>query len=86
MKRTTVVLPPDLEERAKRRARERGLTFGELVRIALRRELGEEGRPGARLPFLVELRRARRGGAPVADLSRNAETYLYGRKRRRKSS
>ncbi len=78
MRRTTVVLPRDLEARAKRRARERGVSFAELIRLALARELGARSRVGAPLPFLRELPHARRGRKGPADLSANLERYLYG--------
>jgi len=36
MHRTTIMIPDDLKEQAAKRARERGVSFGELVREALR--------------------------------------------------
>ena len=41
MKRTSIVLPADLRARAKRRAKERGVSFAELVRSAVAREVSE---------------------------------------------
>jgi ribonuclease BN (tRNA processing enzyme) len=39
MKRTTIMFPHDLKARAERAARERGISFGELVRRSLRSAL-----------------------------------------------
>ena len=41
MKRTTVMLPPELKARAMRSARERGISFGELLRRSLRAAIEE---------------------------------------------
>lgn len=75
MKRTTVHLPADLRARAKRCARERGITLAELVRAALRREV-REGR--ADDPLFRPMRGYRRRPGVPTDLSVNHEAFLDG--------
>ena len=43
MKRTTIMLPQDLKARAELRAREQGLSLGELIRRSLRRTIEQPG-------------------------------------------
>ena len=52
MKRTTVMLPDDLDERVRLEARRRGVPVAEVVRDALERELPPP-RPGRRLSFFA---------------------------------
>jgi hypothetical protein len=51
--RTTVSISDELLAAAKRRARERGQTLGEVVDAALRRELATTAEPRARPPIPV---------------------------------
>lgn len=44
VKRTTVYLPEDLKARLERRARLRGVTEAEIIRMALSKELAESDR------------------------------------------
>jgi plasmid stability protein len=60
---------PDLLERLRRRARERGCSVAQVVREALERELGNEGRP--RPSFVGTIRSGR------SDLSKRAAEDEY---------
>lgn len=74
MKRTTVVLSADLRARALRAARDRGLSFSDLVRRGIERELAaseEEDSLFRRIPLPP-------GANPPRDLARNLDAYLYG--------
>jgi hypothetical protein len=75
MHRTTLMLPPDLKTRAQSRAREMGISFGELVRQALESELSAP--PGRRDddPLFADV--AVFGGEAPADLSAAHDRYLY---------
>lgn len=78
MKRTSLMLPPELQARAFRYARDLGISFGELVRDALEATL-ERARPGGGLKDpLFEDRAVHRGPSP-ADLSEAHDRYLYER-------
>jgi len=44
MKKTTILLPEDLRNRASRRAYSRGISFGQLAREAIEKYLTEENR------------------------------------------
>ena len=67
--RTTVSISDDLLAAAKRRARERGQTLGEVVDAALRRELLQPGHSQERPP--VPVFRGGSGPRPGVDLSSN---------------
>jgi hypothetical protein len=67
--RTTVSISDELLAAAKRRARERGQTLGELVDAALQRELNEAGAPVDAPP--VPVFRGGTGPRPGIDLSSN---------------
>ena len=54
MRRTSIHLPPELRKRADRRARQLGISFGELVRCALAAFLDEAQEPGARDVFFAD--------------------------------
>ena len=73
MKRTTVILPLELENRAKVTARKRGVSFAEFVRRAIEAELNRSDAcdPLADMDFVWE------GPAP-RDGAANHDTYLYG--------
>lgn len=66
--RTTVALNDHLLEAAKRRARERGQTLGQVVETALRRELAE---PAVSEPVEVPVFRGGNGSLPGVDLRSN---------------
>jgi hypothetical protein len=67
--RTTVAVDDHLLEAAKRRARERGQTLGQIVEDALRRELAE---PAACKPSEVPVFRGGDGPLPGVDLRSNS--------------
>ena len=81
MKRTTVLLPPELENRAKVTARRRGVSFAELVRQALEAELN---RADARDP-LADMDFVWEGPAP-SDGAAKHDAYLYGDGEQRRSN
>jgi hypothetical protein len=65
--RTTLTLDPDVADRLRALARERGLPFKQVVTAVLRRGLDE----GSREPFLVEARKL--GLRPGIDLAQALE-------------
>jgi hypothetical protein len=67
--RTTVSISDELLAAAKQRARERGLTLGEVIDAALRRELAVADRRGDRPP--VPVFRGGSGPRPGVDLTSN---------------
>jgi hypothetical protein len=67
--RTTVSISDELLAAAKRRARERGQTLGEVVDAALRRELAATAEHGDRTP--VPVFHGGSGPRPGIDLSSN---------------
>ena len=71
--RTTVSISDELLAAAKRRARERGQTLGEIVDAALRRELGQPDHPGERPP--VPVFRGGTGPRPGIDLTSSRELH-----------
>jgi hypothetical protein len=78
MVRTTIMLPSDLRLRSNRRARERGLSFGQLVRESLAAELERaSGSEGATADPLFADRAVFKGRAP-RDLAKEHDAYLYG--------
>jgi hypothetical protein len=66
--RTTVALDDHLLEAAKRRARERGQTLGQVMEAALRRELSQ---PMVSEPVEVPVFRGGEGPLPGVDLRSN---------------
>ena len=66
--RTTVTLDDEIVARAKRRARERGITVSALIEAALRRDLAREERPA---PPQIPVRRGGSGPRPGVDLTSN---------------
>jgi hypothetical protein len=79
MKRTSVLLPPDLRNRADRRARQLGISFGELVRRALVRMLESAGTADGGDAFLAD-GAVHRGDAPDG-ASIHHDDHLYGERR-----
>jgi Bacterial antitoxin of type II TA system, VapB len=67
--RTTISISDELLAAAKRRARERGQTLGEVVDAALQRELSEPGDPGETPP--VPVFHGGTGPRPGIDLTSN---------------
>lgn len=70
--RTTVSISDDLLAAAKRRARERGQTLGEVVDAALRRELAQPDQP---VPRPVPVFRGGTGPRPGIDLTSNRAVH-----------
>jgi hypothetical protein len=73
MKRTTIMLPADLRHRAFRRAKERGVSLGVLIRESLDTAL--PAAHGTETPLLAD-RAIYEGDAP-RDVARNHDRYLY---------
>jgi len=67
--RTTVSIPDELLTAAKRRARERGETLGQIVEAALRRELASQ--VSKETPPPVPVFRGGTGAMPGIDLTSN---------------
>ena len=78
MKRTTVMLPPDLKARATRTARERGISFGELLRQSLAAAVES---PAAAYDDPVFADSAVFEGKAPEDLAVEHDGYLYGNDR-----
>ena len=76
MKRTTIVLPPELKTRAMKRARNCGISLGELIRTSLEKTLKQPAPSSKEDPFFAD-KAVFRGRAP-RDLSKNHDKYLYG--------
>lgn len=72
MKRTTVMLPETLRRRAALRARQRGISVGELIRNSL-----EEALPGASSDQDPLFEEAVFDGPAARDLSARHDKYLY---------
>jgi len=77
MKRTTIMLPSDLKARAQRHARERGISFGQLLRDAVEDILCEDSGPGPSTDPLFADAAVFEGDTP-ADLAAQHDEYLYG--------
>jgi hypothetical protein len=75
MKRTTVMLPVELKARAMRAARERGISFGELLRRSLSAAVES---PLARYDDPVFADSAVFEGETPEDLAVEHDGYLYG--------
>ena len=74
MKRTTIMLPDDLRRRALFRARQRGVSLGELIRDSLDAALPSVTSEAGPDPLFDDV--VFDGPAP-ADLSANHDKYLY---------
>ena len=75
--RTTIVLPLDLRQEVFAAARERGISFGEFVRQALKQATARNGSLSKRADLLLHDEAVFRGRVPK-DVSRNHDYYLYG--------
>ena len=75
MKRTTIMLPPELKARAEREAGIRGVSLGELIRLSLEAALSHDRGED---PLFAD-KAVFRGDAPE-DLSTDHDAYLYGGK------
>ena len=76
MKRTTVMIPDDLKNRAVKRADAIGISLGEFIRESLRRNLKSD----SALPFVdsyISDCAVYEGDTPT-DLAQNHDKYLYG--------
>ena len=77
MVRTTIMLPSDLRVRSGRQARQRGVSFGELVRASLAAELERgDGKTGDADPLFAD-RAVFKGPAP-RNIAKDHDAYLYG--------
>lgn len=79
MRRTSILLPPELRNRADQRARQLGISFGELVRRALIALLNGTGASGAQDAFLAD--RAVYSGEIPSGASIHHDAHLYGKDR-----
>jgi len=76
MKRTTVMIPDDLKNRASRRASSTGISLGGFIRESLERALRTDTTVMNDDPFLTD--NAVYEGNTEVDLARNHDKYLYG--------
>ena len=74
MKRTTVMLPEDLHRRAISRARQRGVSLGELIRLSLDAVVPSVSYDSERDPLFEDV--VFDGPAP-SDTAKNHDKYLY---------
>jgi hypothetical protein len=79
MKRTSLLLPPELRNRAERRAKQLGISFGELVRRALVTVLDTADAGETRDPFYADA--AIHDGDAPPDASVHHDEHLYGGRR-----
>ena len=73
--RTTISIHDELLESAKLRARQRGITLGQLVEDGLRRELSLNDNPDERIP--VPAYDGETGSFPPVNLNSNRELYEF---------
>ena len=78
LKRTTIRLSPHLWNEAKALARERGVSFAELVREALEKELARHRSKGERHDPFFDNPAVYRGPVPK-EYSRDHDRHLYDR-------
>jgi len=76
--RTTIVLPPSLEREAKALARELGISFAELVRDALEKEIARRRRERKGYDPFFDNPAVYRGLVPK-EYSRDHDRHLYDR-------
>lgn len=74
MRRTTIMLPEDLHNRAIRRARQRGVSLGELIRISLDAAVPTVSYGSGSDPLFEDV--VFDGAAP-SDTAKNHDKYLY---------
>ena len=74
MKRTTVMLPEDLHRRAIRRAQQRGVSLGELIRVSLDAAVPTVSYESGTDPLFEDV--IFDGSAP-SDSATNHDKYLY---------
>jgi hypothetical protein len=79
MNRTSILVPPELRNRADRRARQLGISFGELVRRALAAMLDEALEVETGDAFLAE--GAVYDGDAPGGASIHHDEHLYGNRR-----
>jgi hypothetical protein len=79
MHRTTVMLPRELHDRASRRARQRRISLGELIREALAAALRESDQVRESDPLYGD--DAVFDGRAPSDLAARHDAYLYDRER-----
>jgi len=77
--RTTIVLPSRLKTRAMARAKDEGISFGELVRRAVEKHVQETAGPKTGDPFWDNLTSYDVPSPP--DLAAGHDDYLYGGKK-----
>ena len=76
MKRTTIMMPEELQIRAMKRAHREGVSLGELIRQSLEKTLAAREKSGQEDSFFAD-KAVWRGKAP-RDLAGNHDKYLYG--------
>ena len=76
MKRTTIMIPEDLKNRASRRASSTGISLGGFIRESLERALRANTAVMNDDPFLTD--NAVYEGNTEVDLAQNHDKYLYG--------
>ena len=79
MHRTTIMLPADLKAKAQRRAKQMGISLGDLIRQALKEAVKKPGNGKAVDPLFADT--AVYEGPGPTDLAINHDEYLYGDKR-----
>ena len=75
MKRTTIMLPVELKDKAKRHADSKGISMGKLIRDALISVLRSERSERSRDSLFVD--KAIYDGPAPADGSKNHDRYIY---------
>ncbi len=76
MLRTTLMIPPALKTRAQQRARDLGISFGQLIRQAIESELSSSGTDERAEDPLFADQAVFTGDTP-ADVSVHHDRYLY---------
>jgi len=86
MRRTQILIPPDLHRRAAETARTRRTSLGGLVREALSEYLARTGEASASSAAIDDVLLAKPFNDPTPDsmLSLDVDHYLYGARRRSK--
>ena len=75
MHRTTIMLPPEIKNAARQKARERGISLGELIRESLQRTLASGAQRRADDPLFAD--HACFDGDVERNLSAEHDLYLY---------